>query len=323
MTAMDFRMYDNVLGRFFGIDALSEQNHYLSTYQFGDGNPVVFSDPSGLDSQGGYDPKDVWGKHGAGAWANQYTNSQYNAINAGNSGAGGGGSSGNATFAELDKKIDDFLEDSDSPDIVEFQYLNGQWDPYYPTGIMLEAVTVTRSMGNLVFPIEKMQKIIETAQKRFNARFGAVGGNGGGGNRDGWAIQFTYGFALLGGPSFSLGYVEDSSGKGKWYTSLGGSIGLGYNVGFDHFIIKSKGSHKFSVNDWVGTSHSYNYGFGPFSKSNGQSVDTNRLKGNIEHFMPSLWGNNARPYSFQSQGIGYGGDAGFMWTSSQTWFINP
>jgi hypothetical protein len=39
--------------------------------------------------------------------------------------------------------------------------------------------------------------------------------------------------------------------------------------------------------------------------------------------MPSLWGNNARPYSFQSQGIGYGGDAGFMWTSSQTWFINP
>jgi RHS repeat-associated protein len=63
MTAMDFRMYDNVLGRFFGIDALSEQNHYLSTYQFGDGNPVIFSDPSGLDSIGGYDPKDVYGNH--------------------------------------------------------------------------------------------------------------------------------------------------------------------------------------------------------------------------------------------------------------------
>jgi RHS repeat-associated protein len=63
MTAMDFRMYDNVLGRFFGIDALSEQNHYLSTYNFADGNPVIFSDPSGLDSIGGYDPKDVYGNH--------------------------------------------------------------------------------------------------------------------------------------------------------------------------------------------------------------------------------------------------------------------
>jgi hypothetical protein len=31
-TSMDFRLYDNALGRFFGIDALSEQNHYLSTY---------------------------------------------------------------------------------------------------------------------------------------------------------------------------------------------------------------------------------------------------------------------------------------------------
>jgi len=48
---MDFRLYDNALGRFFGIDALSEKNHYLSPYNFSDGNPVVFSDPSGLDSQ--------------------------------------------------------------------------------------------------------------------------------------------------------------------------------------------------------------------------------------------------------------------------------
>ncbi len=48
LTAMDFRMYDNALGRFYGMDALSEKNHYLSPFQFADGNPVFFSDPSGL-----------------------------------------------------------------------------------------------------------------------------------------------------------------------------------------------------------------------------------------------------------------------------------
>jgi hypothetical protein len=47
---MDFRQYDNALGRFLCIDALSEKNHYLSPYNFADGNPIFFSDPSGLDA---------------------------------------------------------------------------------------------------------------------------------------------------------------------------------------------------------------------------------------------------------------------------------
>jgi RHS repeat-associated protein len=50
LTAMDFRMYDNALGRFYGMDALSEKNHYLSPFQFGNGNPVFWADPTGLDS---------------------------------------------------------------------------------------------------------------------------------------------------------------------------------------------------------------------------------------------------------------------------------
>ncbi len=33
------------------IDALSEKNHYLSPYNFADGNPVFFADPTGLDSE--------------------------------------------------------------------------------------------------------------------------------------------------------------------------------------------------------------------------------------------------------------------------------
>jgi hypothetical protein len=45
---MDFRMYDNAIGKFYGMDALSEKNHYLSPFQFADGNPVYYSDPSGL-----------------------------------------------------------------------------------------------------------------------------------------------------------------------------------------------------------------------------------------------------------------------------------
>ena len=57
---MDFRHYDNALGRFLCIDALSEKNHYLSPYNFADGNPVFFADPSGLDSDMPDWLQDLW-----------------------------------------------------------------------------------------------------------------------------------------------------------------------------------------------------------------------------------------------------------------------
>jgi RHS repeat-associated protein len=50
MTAMDFRQYDNVLGRFNCMDALSEKYPSLSPYSFAGNSPIIGSDPSGLDT---------------------------------------------------------------------------------------------------------------------------------------------------------------------------------------------------------------------------------------------------------------------------------
>ena len=63
----DFRRYDQQIGRFTGIDALSELNFNWSPYAFAQNNPILFSDPYGLDTVKGqlpndYNPQpgDVW-----------------------------------------------------------------------------------------------------------------------------------------------------------------------------------------------------------------------------------------------------------------------
>ncbi|WP_374504556.1 RHS repeat domain-containing protein [Flavobacterium sp.] len=48
MTAMDYRQYDNTLGRFNSIDVLSELAYSITPYRFAYNNPVFFSDPTGL-----------------------------------------------------------------------------------------------------------------------------------------------------------------------------------------------------------------------------------------------------------------------------------
>ena len=48
VTAMDFRQYDNALGRFMNPDALSELAPMHTPYRFGFNNPVYWSDPTGL-----------------------------------------------------------------------------------------------------------------------------------------------------------------------------------------------------------------------------------------------------------------------------------
>ncbi|MCC9020261.1 DUF6443 domain-containing protein [Flavobacterium lipolyticum] len=48
ITAMDFREYDNALGRFFGIDRLAEFAPAITPYRFGFDNPIMYTDPTGL-----------------------------------------------------------------------------------------------------------------------------------------------------------------------------------------------------------------------------------------------------------------------------------
>ncbi|WGK95149.1 MULTISPECIES: RHS repeat-associated core domain-containing protein [Flavobacterium] len=48
MTAMDYRQYDNTLGRFNSIDVLSELAYSITPYRFANNNPVYFNDPTGL-----------------------------------------------------------------------------------------------------------------------------------------------------------------------------------------------------------------------------------------------------------------------------------
>ncbi len=50
VTDMDFRQYNNAIGRFVCTDPIT---HYdQSPYHFGNGNPMYFADPSGLDGRG-------------------------------------------------------------------------------------------------------------------------------------------------------------------------------------------------------------------------------------------------------------------------------
>lgn len=47
-TAMDYRQYDQALGRFNTMDRLSELAPHMTSYRFAFNNPVYWSDPSGL-----------------------------------------------------------------------------------------------------------------------------------------------------------------------------------------------------------------------------------------------------------------------------------
>ena len=48
MTAMDFRQYDQALGRFYGMDMLGELAYNQTPYQYGFNNPILWEDRTGL-----------------------------------------------------------------------------------------------------------------------------------------------------------------------------------------------------------------------------------------------------------------------------------
>jgi RHS repeat-associated protein len=72
MTAMEFRQYDNAIGRFVGIDALAEMSYSGSPYSFGNNNPVYWADPTGLFGEGGSWIENLWNSSGSGSttWHN-------------------------------------------------------------------------------------------------------------------------------------------------------------------------------------------------------------------------------------------------------------
>ena len=45
VTAMDFRMYENAIGRFHSIDKMTDIMPSLSPYRFAFKNPVLWNDP--------------------------------------------------------------------------------------------------------------------------------------------------------------------------------------------------------------------------------------------------------------------------------------
>lgn len=45
---MDFRQYDNAIGRFLGMDRLAELAYSITPYRFAYNNPVYYNDPTGL-----------------------------------------------------------------------------------------------------------------------------------------------------------------------------------------------------------------------------------------------------------------------------------
>ena len=96
ITAMDYRHYDNALGRFNCIDVLAEASTGINPYQFSNNNPVFFSDPSGLmvkELNSGSAWLDAM-------WSNTEEGSNSHWGNIGHGGSGGGSSFGSQMETE-------------------------------------------------------------------------------------------------------------------------------------------------------------------------------------------------------------------------------
>ena len=87
VTAMDYRQYDNAIGRFNSIDALAELMPSITPFHFGYNNPAFWADPSGLLSQAFLDG--IWNNSGSGRtdWYNSGSSFSSNNVGGGKAGS--------------------------------------------------------------------------------------------------------------------------------------------------------------------------------------------------------------------------------------------
>lgn len=156
-----FRNYDPQIGRFTGIDALSEETMSMTTYQFGADNPVILNDPDGLYQhyeEHHYDPITYnvdptnWGVPTIDE-VNQingnldWDDPRYSDFGSGGGGSGGGytisdngidiyGGAASATFSALVNAYEHPNDDGDwHLSLGAWGANNGDlgfWEPYYP-----------------------------------------------------------------------------------------------------------------------------------------------------------------------------------------------
>jgi RHS repeat-associated protein len=109
VTNMDFRQYDNALGRFGSIDLLAENSMQLTPYHFGNNNPNYWADPTGLnvenlnsgapwlDAMWEATPENgvtVWSNIGGANFALDYSFVMSGSTGGGGNGSGSGGGGG-------------------------------------------------------------------------------------------------------------------------------------------------------------------------------------------------------------------------------------
>jgi len=72
-----FRKYDAQIGRFTGVDILSEQNFGMTPFQFGNNNPALLNDPSGALADLFEILKGLWDSPHGGQWSSSDVNTLY------------------------------------------------------------------------------------------------------------------------------------------------------------------------------------------------------------------------------------------------------
>jgi len=133
----------------------------------------------------------------------------------------------------------------------------------------------------------------------------------------------SYDFALGGGWKFNLGLVWDDSGGLGIYYGAGATIGLASSIGLEGGNISPTTPSGFTVDNFAGTSASWDFSLGSAGYSRGGTIDTNRFRA-IERMNWSNFGDADRGYITNSGSISKGGwikgrlGAGANWSQTYT-----